>query len=270
MPPSLTCGGSSRFSSTSRLAKMPRSSGQMAMPRRATLLEARPIVSTSRNRIEPWRRPTIPMIDFSVVVLPAPLWPRSVTTSPRGTSNCMPCRTCDSPYQAFKPSTASSTSAMAGSQVGLDHLRILRNGGVVAFGEDLAALQDRDSIGKRRHYREIVLDHQDRAVGRHALDKRRDALDVGMHHARGRLVEQHHLGVERERGGDLERALAPVRQLDGDGGFEVGQTDRRDQLARAGIELVQHPCRTPEVERMSALCLQRDAHVLEHGEVRKY
>ena len=32
-PPVATCGGSSRFSSTSRLAKMPRSSGQNAMPR---------------------------------------------------------------------------------------------------------------------------------------------------------------------------------------------------------------------------------------------
>src|ERR1700704_4170404 len=270
MPPSLICGGSNRFSSTSRLAKMPRSSGQMAIPRRATPFEAKSIVSKPRKLIDPCRWPTIPMIDFSVVVLPAPLRPRSVTTSPRGTSNCMPCRMCDSPYQAFKPFTASSTSAMAGSEVGLDHLRILRNGGVVAFGEDLAALQDRDSIGKRRHHREIVLDHQDRAVGRHALDERGDALDVGMHHAGGRLIEQHHLGVERERGGDLERALAAVRQLDGDAGFELGQADRGDQLARAGIELVPHPRRAPEVERMSALSLQRDAHVLEHREVRKY
>src|SRR6266851_3773660 len=68
----------------------------------------------------------------------------------------------------------------------------------------------------------------------------------------------------------LERALAAVRQLDGDGGFELGQADRGNQLARAGIELVQHPCRAPEVERMSELSLQRDAHVLEHREVRKY
>src|SRR2546428_779645 len=225
MPPSLICGGSSRFSSTSRLAKMPRSSGQIAMPRRATLLEARPIVSTSRNRIEPCRRPTMPMIAFMVVVLPAPLRPRSVTTSPSRTSNSMPCRMCDSPYQAFKPFTASSRSAMTGSQVGLDHLRVLRNGGLVAFGEDLAALQDRDPAGKRRHYREIVLDHQDRAVGRHALDERRDALDVGVRHAGGRLLEQHPLGGERGRGGDLRRAAAAGRQVDGEAGFGPGPAD---------------------------------------------
>src|SRR2546421_10251000 len=221
MPPSLICGGSSRFSSTSRLAKMPRSSGQMAIPRRATLLEARPIVSTSRNRIEPCRRPTMPMIAFMVVVLPAPLRPRSVTTSPSRTSSSMPCSMCDAPYEAFKPFTASSRSAMAGAQVGLDHLRIFGNAGVVAFGEDLAALQDRDPVGKRRPYREIVLDHQDRAVGRHALDERRDALDIGVRHAAGRLGEQHHLGVERARGGGRERALAAGRRAAGAASFDI-------------------------------------------------
>ena len=46
-------------------------------------------------------RPTMPMIDLSVVVLPAPLRPSSVTTSPVATSKSMPCRMCDSPYQAF-------------------------------------------------------------------------------------------------------------------------------------------------------------------------
>src|SRR3989442_13046768 len=130
----------------------------------------------------------MPMIAFMVVVLPAPLRPRSVTTSPSRTSNSMPCRMWDSPYQAFRPFTASSRSAMAGAQGGLDHLRVLRNAGVVAFGEDLAALQDRDPVGKRRHHREIVLDHRDGAVGRHALDERRDALAAGVRRAGRRPV----------------------------------------------------------------------------------
>jgi hypothetical protein len=38
-----------------------------------------------------------------------------------------------------------------------------------------------------------------------------------MRQPRGRLVEQQHLGFERERGGDLQRALAAVGQLDDDG-----------------------------------------------------
>ena len=65
------------------------------------------------NAIEPSRRGTMPMIDFSVVVLPAPLRPSSVTTSPAGTSNVTPCSTCDSPYQALSSRTASSGAPAA-------------------------------------------------------------------------------------------------------------------------------------------------------------
>ena len=61
---------------------MPRSSGHQAMPRRAIRFDASVIVSVPSNVIEPSRRGTTPMIDFSVVVLPAPLRPSSVTTSP--------------------------------------------------------------------------------------------------------------------------------------------------------------------------------------------
>ena len=47
--------------------------------------------------IEPLRRPTSPMIDFSVVVRPEPLRPSRVTSSPSPTLKSMPCRTWDSP-----------------------------------------------------------------------------------------------------------------------------------------------------------------------------
>ena len=65
---------------------MPRSSGQKAMPARAISFDGRPISSRPSKRTEPVRWPTMPMIDFSVVVLPAPLRPSSVTTSPARTS----------------------------------------------------------------------------------------------------------------------------------------------------------------------------------------
>ena len=45
-------------------------------------------------------------------------------------------------------------------------------------------------------------------------DQRGDALDVLLAEPRHRLVEQHHLGIERQRRGDLERALAAIGQLD--------------------------------------------------------
>ena len=76
------CGwsaGSIRFSLTSRLAKMPRSSGQNATPRRAILSDDSLISSAPSNATEPVRLPMMPMIDLSVDVLPAPLRPSSVT-----------------------------------------------------------------------------------------------------------------------------------------------------------------------------------------------
>src|SRR5438067_13170919 len=171
---------------------MPRSSGQSATPSRAIAFDGSRIVSPPANLIEPSRRPTMPMMDFSVVVLPAPLRPRSVTTSPSRTSKSMPCKMCDSPYQALRPRT-SSRLGMPRSQVGFDHARVPRHGGVIALGQYLAALQDGDALTERRYHREVVLDHEHRAIGRHALDEAGDALDVAVRHAGGRLIEQHHL-----------------------------------------------------------------------------
>ena len=77
------------------------------MPSRAIRSEESAIVSLPSNAIEPARRPTMPMMDLSVVVLPTPLRPSSVTTSPWFTTKSTPCRTCDSPYQACRSFTAS-------------------------------------------------------------------------------------------------------------------------------------------------------------------
>src|SRR5690606_34706037 len=110
--------------------------------------------STPRKTTDPVRLPTMPMIDLSVVVLPAPLRPSRVTTSPWTISRSTPCRMCDSPYHAWRPSTFSSgsaagegstadilraaASAMARPHIGLDDRRILRDRRVVALGQHLA------------------------------------------------------------------------------------------------------------------------------------
>src|SRR5882724_4987569 len=122
------------------------------MPRRAMTLDGSRFSSFPSKRTEPSRRATMPRIDLSVVVLPAPLRPRSVTTSPSATSKSMPWRMCDSPYHALRPFT-SSRLGMAGSEIGLDHSGVLGDGVVVAFGEDLAALEHGDPIRQRRHHR---------------------------------------------------------------------------------------------------------------------
>src|SRR5262252_2487975 len=132
------------------------------------------------------------MIDFIVVVLPAPLRPSSVTTSPGSTSNVAPCSTWDSPYQACSPSTASSGAAlgssMAGSEIGFAHTRMGRDRVVVALGHHAPAREHGDAVRQVRDHAQIVLDHQHGALGGDPLDERRHALDVLVSHAGHRLV----------------------------------------------------------------------------------
>src|SRR3989449_1629953 len=97
----------------------------------------------------------------------------------------------------------------------------------------------------------------------------RSPVHVFVGHAGGGFVEQHHLRVERERRRDLERALAAVRQLDRDRPGELRQADRVEELEGAPVELAEDPLRAPEVERVTPRALEREPHVLEHGEVRE-
>src|SRR5437879_5409643 len=149
---------------------MPRSSGQNATPRRAMRSEGSAMICVPSKRIEPSRRAIMPMMAFRVVVLPTPFRPRSVTTSPRGTSNSTPCRMCDSPYQAFRPSTErSAASGMLGAQVSLDHFGITGHRPIVALGDDLAARENRDAMRKIRDDAKVVLDNERGADGGEAL-----------------------------------------------------------------------------------------------------
>src|SRR5438034_11677861 len=92
------------------------------------------------------------MIDFSVVVLPAPLRPSSVTTSPTKTSKLAPWSTWDSPYQAWSPSTASSGAllglSMADPEIGLAPQRVGRNRLLVALGGHSATRDPGNATGK--------------------------------------------------------------------------------------------------------------------------
>ena len=69
------------------------------------------------------------------------------------------------------------------------------------------------------------------------LDQLRDAVDVLVAHAGGRLVEQQHLRIERQRGRDLQRALAAIGQFDRRPVDDIGQADIGDQRQRALVEI---------------------------------
>src|SRR5688500_8305874 len=109
--------------------------------------EGSAIVSAPLKRTEPWRLPRIPMMARMVEVLPAPLRPSSVTTSPSLTSKFMPCRTWDSPYQPCRSLTESNGSGMSGPHIGVDDVRVFRHGLVRPFREDFAARQHGDDVG---------------------------------------------------------------------------------------------------------------------------
>ena len=121
------------------------------------------------------------MMARMVVVLPAPLRPSSVTTSPAFTSKVMPCRTWLSPYQPCRSRTASCASAMAASRPCPCRLRSPAGSSTPprrALGQHLAARQHRDAVGQVGDHRQVVLHHQHRAVLGDAPDQRRRALDV--------------------------------------------------------------------------------------------
>src|SRR3954468_17679310 len=254
------------------------------MPCRAMMRAGNPIVSTPSKTIEPFRLGRMPMIDFMVVVLPAPLRPSRVTTSPGKTSKPIPCRTWDSPYQALRSRTARSGAvaawgegataaallAMTHSDVSLDDAGVFRHGRVISLREDLPARQNRDPVGEPLHDRKVMLDHQDGAVGRDAADQLRGAVDVLVAHAGHRLLEGQHLGGEGGGGGALQRPLSAIGQFDRRNVGKFGQADRLDQRGGVRIERVQHLLGAPEVEVVAAPTLQRDAHVLKHGQVREH
>src|SRR5271167_2167136 len=129
------------------------------MPSRAMRSIERPISSLPSKLTDPVRLPTMPMIAFRVVVLPAPLRPSRVTTSPSRTSRSTPCRMCDSLYQAWRPLTlstvgapatpgvcASAASAIPHSHIGLLHILVLRHFAIVALRQNAPARQDSDAM----------------------------------------------------------------------------------------------------------------------------
>src|SRR5690242_3878910 len=161
------------------------------------------------------------MMARSVVVLPTPLRPSSVTVSPRLTSRSTPCSAWPSPYQAWRSRTASSGSLMLGpfmlgAHVSDAHALVLADGGVVAGRQHLTALHDGDPVAEIGNHSEVVLDHQHGAIFCQRADDARDHADILMAHAGHRLVEQQHLRVERQCGRDLQHALAAIREIAGE------------------------------------------------------
>src|ERR1700760_3905947 len=123
------------------------------------------MVSLPSSETAPLRLWMRPIRHLSVVVLPAPLRPTSVTSSPSSTCRSTPCSTCDSPYHAMRARTSKRRfSGMLAPEIRRDDRRVLRDLPVVALRQHLSAREDRDAVREAGDDAQVVLDHQDGAV----------------------------------------------------------------------------------------------------------
>jgi hypothetical protein len=185
---------------------MPRSSGQIgdAEPRdRRTAGRSSPALEADRARALADR---MPMIALSVVVLPAPLRPSSVTTSPSRTSKVDAVQHVALAVPGVRgraPSAARATAGGAAWRARAQHGRSpyrprsragpSRPVGVVALGQHLAAREHGDGSDRSATTERLcsTISTVRLAATRGSA---RDALDVLVRHAGHRLVEQQHLG----------------------------------------------------------------------------
>src|SRR6478735_4447665 len=158
---------------------MPRSSGTQPMPTRARASADRLARSAPSRVIVPSICRCRPMTERSRVVLPAPLRPTRVTTSPGATSMLTSVRARASPYQAESPETSSEReracvatepvfvcvvrvwSLMGCSEVCRDDPLVGAHLVVGSFRQHLPRLQHRDGVGEGADDVHVVVDEDD-------------------------------------------------------------------------------------------------------------
>src|SRR5262245_57969597 len=101
-----------------------------------------------------------PASAFSVVVLPAPLAPINVTSSPSATSRSMPLTALMPPYATSSP----LTSSKGASQVGFDDSRVALDLPGSALGDFPAVVENRHPVAQSHHELHVVLDQQQRGA----------------------------------------------------------------------------------------------------------
>src|SRR3954471_3902836 len=149
-----------------------------------------------------------------VVVLPMPLRPSKVTTSPAPTLNPMSNSTCAGPYADCRCSTASIAASLhLVAEIGGDHPRIGTDLGGRAGCDDVTVDQHRNTVGQREHGRHVMLDQHDREPSFELPQHANEARGLVAPGARHWLIEQQQFRLHRERNGEFERPFFPMREL---------------------------------------------------------
>jgi hypothetical protein len=85
---------------------------------------------------------------------------------------------------------------MANAQIGGHDGLVGRNFGVRTFGQDLAALEHGDRVGKVGNHPQVVLDHEDRAPFGRRADHVADPWNILSPQPGGRLVKKQDFGIQ--------------------------------------------------------------------------
>src|SRR5438034_4675354 len=241
------------------------SSDLRPMPAAATRSGVSPVMSRPRNRTCPPAGRTRPITESSVVVLPAPLGPRTPTISPTPTSSDTPLTAATLPYRASSPSTLSTRALPA--EVGLDHARVGLDLGGRSLGDLLAEVQHGDPVGDAHHEIHRVLDEEDGlAQLAQAPAVLVEALELELAHARRRLVEEEAHRVGGQRAGHLEPPpLAEVQALHhlAPLGSDPGELEQRLHTLGLAARAVAAPRGVPEGHPH----VVEDAHPREEADV---
>ena len=121
-------------------------------------------------------------------------------------------------------------------------------------------------MSKLRHDAHVVLDQHDGPPFRDLAAELDGAVDVLPPHAARGLVEQQDLGVLGEGNADFQVPLLPMREIRRPHLLLTLEMDLLQDLAGAGVELVEDGMALPEPGGMGRRRLQGDDDVLQHGE----
>src|ERR1700704_4787184 len=112
-----------------------------------------------------------PMMDFKVVVLPAPLRPIRQTISPLPTSIVISCSTWLEPYQALRFSTCSIGSVLPVAKIDPLDRFILTHLRRCPLRQQFAVMQHQNPVADPHHQLHLVLDQNDGALTREFYDQ---------------------------------------------------------------------------------------------------
>src|SRR5258707_15049057 len=129
------------------------------------------------------------MMDFNVVVFPAPLRPIRQTISPLATSIVTSCSTWLESYQALRFSTCSIRSVLPLAKIDPLHRFVLTNLRRRSLGKQFSVMQHQDTVADAQHQFHLVFDQNDGAFGGELDDQIHHHSSLFRTHAGGRLVE---------------------------------------------------------------------------------